>query len=105
MWLQAIAYCHAGTPEEEKALCEHIQSLCPTNAQSEEVGQLLEVLILLGHDRDARILQKAFDNLVKIQKVCLDPQSRKVAKCLFPANKLKICFVNKISEWSRVLGT
>lgn len=61
----------AGAPEEEKALCMHIKSLCPTNMQYEEVGQLLEVLVLLMHDRDGRVLQGAFDELIKTQKVQL----------------------------------
>ncbi|GMH34369.1 hypothetical protein BSKO_02203 [Bryopsis sp. KO-2023] len=61
-----------GTPEEERALCEHIKNLQPSDQSCEEFGQLTELLILLGHERDARTLQQALDALIKQQKEAAD---------------------------------
>ena len=46
-----------GSPEEEAALVSHIASLATTPRQCTEAGQLTELLVLLGHEGDARRLQ------------------------------------------------
>lgn len=57
-----------GTPEEEAALCSHILNMRPTNQTCKEVGELTELLILLEHERDARLLQKSLSDLISKQK-------------------------------------
>lgn len=53
----------AGGPEEEAQLAQHIISLAPTTALLTEVGQLTELLCVLGHDDDARVLQQTLGRL------------------------------------------
>ncbi|CAD7702171.1 unnamed protein product [Ostreobium quekettii] len=61
-----------GSPEEEATLCAHLINLCPTRQMCEEVGQLTELLILLGHERDARVLQQSLGALVSAQQRAAD---------------------------------
>lgn len=56
-----------GSPEEEAALVTHIESLAPTTRQLEEAAQLSELLILLGHEADARKLQTLLSNVISEQ--------------------------------------
>ena len=56
----------AGGPEEEAQLAQHIISLAPTTALLTEVGQLTELLCVLGHDDDARVLQQTMGRLTAV---------------------------------------
>lgn len=56
----------AGSPEEEAQLAQHIISLAPTTALLTEVGQLTELLCVLGHDDDARVLQQTMGRLTAV---------------------------------------
>lgn len=56
-----------GSPEEEAALVSHILSMEPSARQCTEVGQLGELLVLLGHEADARKLQAALSVVLKLQ--------------------------------------
>jgi hypothetical protein len=47
-----------GGPQEEAQLGEHLAQLGPSPALLEEAGQLAELLVLLGHLADARLLQR-----------------------------------------------
>ena len=60
-----------GSPEEEAALAAHIAALAPTRAALAALGELSEVLVLLGHTQDARVLQAAMAALLASQEVCL----------------------------------
>ncbi|KAL3149903.1 hypothetical protein ABBQ38_013268 [Trebouxia sp. C0009 RCD-2024] len=57
-----------GSPEEERALGQHITALAPSPKQLSEAGQLAELLTLLGHEADARVLQQQLSNLVSEQQ-------------------------------------
>jgi len=48
----------AGSPTEERDLAKHVMNLMPIARTLEEVGELLELLVLLGHEGDARTLQR-----------------------------------------------
>lgn len=48
----------AGSPQEEASLVEHVAKLAPSPGQLEEAGQLCELLVLLGHFEDAKVLQQ-----------------------------------------------
>ncbi len=48
-----------GGPGEDKALAAHILELQPRAQLLAEAAQLCELLILLGHEADARVLQQA----------------------------------------------
>ena len=48
-----------GGPGEDKALAAHILELQPRKQQLAEAAQLCELLIMLGHEADARTLQQA----------------------------------------------
>ncbi|EIE25950.1 IKI3-domain-containing protein [Coccomyxa subellipsoidea C-169] len=48
-----------GGPGEDKALAAHILELQPRAQQLAEAAQLCELLIMLGHEADARTLQQA----------------------------------------------
>ncbi|KAG2431603.1 hypothetical protein HYH02_013296 [Chlamydomonas schloesseri] len=48
-----------GSPMEEASLCAHLHSLAPRPSTLTEAGQLLELLVMLGHPDDARALQRA----------------------------------------------
>lgn len=47
-----------GSPAEESALCTHLAGLSPAKHNLEDAGQLAELLCLLGHLQDARLLQQ-----------------------------------------------
>ena len=47
-----------GGPDEDKALAAHILELLPGRQMLTEAAQLCEILILLGHESDAGILQQ-----------------------------------------------
>lgn len=47
----------------------HITALAPSAQALTEVGQLTELLVLLGHADDARVLQAAISALVAAQGV------------------------------------
>ena len=53
-----------GSPEEEQQLAGHLLSLAPTEGACAEAGQLCELLVLLGHEPDARLLQQRMAALV-----------------------------------------
>ncbi|KAA6419594.1 MAG: elongator complex 1-like [Trebouxia sp. A1-2] len=57
-----------GSPEEERALGQHIAALAPSTKQLTEAGQLAELLTLLGHEADARVLQQQLSSLVTEQQ-------------------------------------
>ena len=61
-----------GSPQEEEALVSHIISLIPTAQTCSEVGQLTELLILLGHEADARRLQALLSETIAQQKAAAD---------------------------------
>ncbi|EFJ51885.1 hypothetical protein VOLCADRAFT_87528, partial [Volvox carteri f. nagariensis] len=48
-----------GSPMEEASLVSHVHGLAPRAAILEEAGQLGELMVLLGHQEDARTLQRA----------------------------------------------
>ena len=56
-----------GSPEEEAQLAHHILSLLPLPSVCTETGQLAEFLILIGHEDDASVLQKALKVLIELQ--------------------------------------
>ena len=47
-----------GGPNEDKALAAHVLELLPSRQLLTEAAQLCEILILLGHESDAGILQQ-----------------------------------------------
>ena len=47
-----------GGPGEDKALAAHILELQPRAQQLAKAAQLCELLIMLGHEADARTLQQ-----------------------------------------------
>lgn len=47
-----------GAPDEDKALAAHVLELVPKDQLLSEAAQLCELLILLGHEADAGILQQ-----------------------------------------------
>ena len=53
-----------GTPDEEVALAGVLRGLSPGAARLHAAGQLAEVLVVLGHEEDARTLQLAVGDLV-----------------------------------------
>ncbi|PNH07535.1 Elongator complex protein 1 [Tetrabaena socialis] len=55
---KAGAKIRQGSPLEEASLVAHVHGLAPRAAQLEEAGQLAELLVLLGHADDARLLQR-----------------------------------------------
>ncbi|KAK9808650.1 hypothetical protein WJX72_001296 [[Myrmecia] bisecta] len=57
-----------GSPEEEQALAAHLQALQPTTRSGTQVGQLTELLVVLGHEQDARILQQQLSELINRQR-------------------------------------
>ncbi len=57
-----------GSPQEEEALVAHIASLAPTPQLCNEIGQLAELLVLLGHEMDARRLQTLLSEVQARQK-------------------------------------
>ncbi|DBA88250.1 hypothetical protein WJX77_011440 [Trebouxia sp. C0004] len=57
-----------GSPEEERALGQHIAALAPSPKQLTEAGQLAELLTLLGHEADARVLQQQLSSLLAEQQ-------------------------------------
>ncbi|GIL71049.1 hypothetical protein Vretimale_4117 [Volvox reticuliferus] len=48
-----------GSPLEEASLVSHVHGLAPRAVVLEEAGQLGELLVLLGHQEDARTIQRA----------------------------------------------
>ncbi|CAK0773220.1 hypothetical protein CVIRNUC_004042 [Coccomyxa viridis] len=52
-----------GGPDEDKALAAHVLELLPSRQLLTEAAQLCEILILLGHESDAGILQQALSDL------------------------------------------
>ena len=61
-----------GTPDEEAQLARHLLSLAPLANVCLEVGQLTEVLVMLGHEEDAATLQQRLKSLIDAQKVAVD---------------------------------
>ena len=57
-----------GSPEEEAALVSHIASLAQTAKQCTEAGQLAELLVLLGHEADARRIQSLLSAVIAQQQ-------------------------------------
>lgn len=53
-----------GGAGEEAALAAHLTALAPEPRRLVETGQLAELLVLLGHEDDARLLQARPDELV-----------------------------------------
>ncbi|CAL5218701.1 g412 [Coccomyxa viridis] len=53
-----------GAPDEDKALAAHVLELVPKDQLLSEAAQLCELLILLGHEADAAILQQAVSDHV-----------------------------------------
>ena len=47
-----------GGPGEDQALAKHLLGMQPRPLQLAEAAQLAELLVLLGHEGDARILQQ-----------------------------------------------
>ena len=47
-----------GAPDEDAALAQHLLAMQPRLAQLQEIAQLAELLVLLGHEGDARVLQQ-----------------------------------------------
>ena len=54
----------AGSPTEERDLALHVIALAPMNKTLEEIGELLELLVSLGHEDDARALQRVVSEAV-----------------------------------------
>ena len=53
-----------GSPEEEAQLGRHLLSLAPLPGVCTEVGQLVEVLVMLGHEEDAVTLHRSLKTLI-----------------------------------------
>ncbi|KAH7624735.1 putative Elongator complex protein 1 [Nannochloris sp. 'desiccata'] len=53
-----------GSPEEEAQLGRHVLSLAPLPNLCTEVGQLVEVLVMLGHEEDAATLHRNLKALI-----------------------------------------
>ncbi len=53
-----------GSPEEEAQLGRHVLSLAPLPNLCTEVGQLVEVLVVLGHEEDASTLHRSLKALI-----------------------------------------
>jgi len=68
-----------GSPQEEEALVTHIASLAPSTQHCQEVGQLAELLVFLGHAMDARKLQTLLSEVLVNQKNAED-KAGKVAE-------------------------
>lgn len=58
-----------GSPQEEAALALHVSALAPSPEALRDAGQLAELLVLLGHARDASLLQAALSALAAAQAV------------------------------------
>lgn len=56
-----------GSPEEEAQLALHVLSLSPLPELCAEVGQLTELLVMLGHAADAELLQRKLKLLIDSQ--------------------------------------
>ena len=54
----------AGSPTEERDLALHVVALAPMDKTLEEIGELLELLVLFGHESDARALQRVVGECV-----------------------------------------
>ena len=54
----------AGSPTEERDLALHVAGLEPSRKTLEEIGELLELMTLLGHEDDARSLQRVVGDSV-----------------------------------------
>lgn len=54
----------AGSPTEERDLALHVAALAPMDKTLEEIGELLELLVLFGHESDARALQRVVGECV-----------------------------------------
>jgi hypothetical protein len=67
-----------GSPQEEEALIAHITSLAPTTQHCQQIGQLAELLIFLGHAMDARKLQSLLSEILARQKEAMERASRGV---------------------------
>ena len=52
-----------GGPDEDKALAAHVLELLPSRQLLTEAAQLCEILIMLGHESDASILQQVGNSL------------------------------------------
>ena len=61
---KAARRLRAGGAAEEAGLAELLTSLAPSAATLTSTGELAELLILLGHEDDARLLQAALADLV-----------------------------------------
>lgn len=57
----------AGAPNEEYALLQHLKQCPMAPNRRESYGELAELLIVLGHERDAKTLQTILSNLVAFQ--------------------------------------
>ena len=56
-----------GSPEEEAQLAGYILTLVPLPSLCTEIGQLSELLVLIGHEDDAAILQSTLKTLIDTQ--------------------------------------
>ena len=66
-----------GSPQEEEALISHIVSLEPSSQRLQEVGELNEFLVLLGHESDAKKLQNLLSDVIaKQSKAALEAQKQ-----------------------------
>ena len=61
-----------GSPEEEAALVSHIASLAQSAKQCTEAGQLAELLVLLGHEADARRIQSLLSAVIAQQQAAAE---------------------------------
>lgn len=57
----------AGAPNEEYALLQHLKECPMASHRRESYGELAELLIVLGHEQDAKTLQTTLSNLVAFQ--------------------------------------
>lgn len=57
----------AGAPNEEFALLQHLKQCPMAPHMRESHGELAELLVLLGHEQDAKLLQTVLSNLVAFQ--------------------------------------
>lgn len=64
-----------GSANEENALIEHLLGLAPAGYLLEEAGQLCEVLVLLGHFKDALVLQRQLSAWTRLHQVSCLPDT------------------------------
>ncbi|KAK2076905.1 hypothetical protein QBZ16_005133 [Prototheca wickerhamii] len=84
-----------GSPEEERQLATVLLDLAPGAALLAEMGQLLELLVVLGHEPDARRLQRALGALCAAQDEAADevladpPPGMRAPDAALPSDELR----------------